>query len=82
MTLLGIAYVYLLWINGVFGEDKVMAYVAFLCFASPIATSLVIIIQILDTAIEESTAIIFRMYVFSVFSITLFSYIFIIMILE
>ncbi|CAG9320887.1 unnamed protein product [Blepharisma stoltei] len=69
-------YTYFVWWLGIFGDNKVMAYVNFIAASCPTAIAVLIICQLYDVGIKECTLLSAVQYITGLFTLTLFSYIF------
>ncbi|CAG9335865.1 unnamed protein product [Blepharisma stoltei] len=66
----------LLWNLGVFGGNRVIAYVVFIAQSSPVATLVVLLCQVLKTGIKEITVILIWHYLSAPLFLMLYSYAF------
>ncbi|CAG9324851.1 unnamed protein product [Blepharisma stoltei] len=75
ITSIGLLIIWGLWTADIFLGDKTMAYVSFMNFATPSTVIASVLCQILDVGIEDTSVVLFWMYAFSFFSLTISSYI-------
>ena len=75
LPLIGLGYTYLLDSQGII-HNLSMGYIVYLNFLCPTAIAVLVISQLLSTNVQETTLLIFYMYLFSLVSVTLFSILF------
>ena len=76
ITFIGVVFIWWLYNLGIFGDDLVMAYLCLMNFASPTAIYITLICQFFKVGLEETSAVLFWMYITSFVSLTLSGYVF------
>ena len=76
MPLFGLGLTYLAWFIGIFGDNYVIAYIIYISFCTPTAFIVLIICQNLQYGTKEVTWLMLAVYVFSIPTLIVFTYIF------
>ena len=72
--------IYGFWIIGVFGDDRVQAYLLFMCVSTPTAIVIILFALLFKINIDEVSQCIFTVYIFSIITMIAWTFLFFLLI--